>query len=401
MCICREITHIFNIKHFTMCAVCDVVTASEIIISFYGKLPNNKNMTELNKELFCNLGDRSVDGYFIFNVSAQNFAYLNKSISNIWELGLDVIMGNPQLLLGRVHAEDLTHVISCYQECLEDNKEKKYEFRLLFADREKYLRVIVFAVTDGAIKYLVGTVEDTTVMRHNKIHIEQINARKNITLEVLAHDLKEPLGMMKLTASSLEADIAETGDEQMIESLAFIREMCERNLHLVRSMINREFLKSSVIEIGKERADLVWELRDVVRFYNRSKLGKLKNIKFTSSAEQIYLRFDSMKFLQVINNLISNSIKFTADDGNIILRADEYENTVLISVADDGIGIPEELQAGLFDQLPGTLRPGLKGEESGGFGMGIIKAIVELHQGKIWFKSKIGIGTTFYIELPK
>jgi len=358
-------------------------------------------MTELNNELFCRLGDLSVDGYFIFEPQQQKFSYLNNPVAEIWETRLDDILANPQLLLNRVHPEDLVHVLSCYEECLESGAEKKYEFRLLFPDREKYVRAIVSAIKDDAGQRLVGTVEDTTVMRHNKIHIEQINARKNITLEVLAHDLKEPLGMMKLTASSMEDGIARIGDEQMMNSLSFIKDMCERNLLLVRSMINREFLKSSVVEIGKERADLVWELRDVVRFYKRSKLGKTKNIQFTSSADQIYLRLDSMKFLQVINNLISNALKFTADNGYIGLHAEEYENSVLISVTDNGIGIPEELQAGLFDHLPETLRPGLKGEESGGFGMSIIKAIVELHQGKIWFKSKIGVGTTFYIELPK
>lgn len=358
-------------------------------------------MVELNNELFCTLGDLSADGYFIFEPQQQKFLYLNKSFGDIWELETDQIFDHSQILLKQVHPEDLAHVISCYDECLEDGKEKKYEFRLLFAGREKYVRIIVFAVQDKANKRLIGTVEDTTVARHNKIHIEQINARKNITLEVLAHDLKEPLGMMKLTASSMEDSIAQTGDEQMMNSLSFIKDMCERNLLLVRSMINREFLKSSVVEIGKERADLVWELRDVVRFYKRSKLGKVKNIKFTSSAEQIYLHLDSMKFLQVINNLISNALKFTDDNGYIGLHAEELENTVLITVTDNGIGIPDELQPGLFDHLPETLRPGLKGEESGGFGMGIIKAIVDLHQGKIWFKSKTGVGTTFYIELPK
>ncbi|WP_293309985.1 PAS domain-containing sensor histidine kinase [Pedobacter sp. UBA5917] len=356
-------------------------------------------MAGLNNELFCKLGDLSVDGYFIFEPEQQKFLYLNKSFGEIWELTTDEILADPKMLEKQIHPEDLAHTASCYEECLEDRAEKKYEFRLLFPEREKYVRAIIYAIEEG--KYLAGTIEDTTVMRHNKIHIEQINARKNITLEVLAHDLKEPLGMMKLTASSMEFGIAQTGDEQMMDSLAFIKDMCERNLLLVRSMINREFLKSSIVEIGKERADLVWELRDVVRFYKRSKLGKTKNIRFTSSAEQIYLHLDSMKFLQVINNLISNSLKFTDEDGYIGLHAEELENTVLITVTDDGIGIPEELQAGLFDHLPETLRPGLKGEESGGFGMGIIKAIVDLHQGKIWFKSKTGVGTTFYIELPK
>ncbi|KQM72735.1 hypothetical protein ASE74_21880 [Pedobacter sp. Leaf216] len=358
-------------------------------------------MIELNNELFCKLGDLSVDGYFIYEHDQQKFSYLNKSLAAIWETTPDDIYTNPQVLLERIHPEDTAHVFSCYEECLENEKEKRYEFRLTFKGREKYVRTTVFAVADAGRARMIGTVEDTTVVRHNKIHIEQINARKNITLEVLAHDLKEPLGMMKLTASSMEDSIAQMGDERMVNSLSFIKDMCERNLLLVRSMINREFLKSSVIEIGKERADLVWELRDVVRFYKRSKLGKTKNIQFTSSAEQIYLRLDSMKFLQVINNLISNSLKFTTDNGYIGLHAEELEKTVLITVTDDGIGIPDELQAGLFDHLPETLRPGLKGEESGGFGMSIIKSIVDLHQGKIWFKSKIGVGTTFYIELPK
>lgn len=358
-------------------------------------------MVELNKELFCALGNLSVDGYFIFDAQQQKFLYLNKSFVNIWELETDQIFDHPEILLKQLHPEDLGHAISCYEECLAGAKEKKYELRLLFAGREKYLRIIVFAIQSKAGKYLIGTVEDTTVARHNKIHIEQINSRKNITLEVLAHDLKEPLGMMKLAASSMEDSIAQTGNKQMMDSLAFIKDMCERNLLLVRSMINREFLKSSNIEIDKERVDLVWELRDVVRFYKRSKLGKTKNIRFTSCAEQIYLHLDTMKFLQVINNLISNALKFTDDNGFIGLHAEELENTVLITVTDNGIGIPEELQPGLFDHLPETLRPGLKGEESGGFGMGIIKAIVDLHRGKIWFTSKTGVGTTFYIELPK
>jgi len=358
-------------------------------------------MAQLNTDLFCRLGDLSADGYFIFEQDKRRFAYLNNSIGALWELAVNRILENPVLLLNNIHPEDADHVVSCYDESLESKTEKKYEFRLLFNDHEKYLRATIFTLADGSNLNILGIVEDTTVIRHNKIHIEQINARKNITLEVLAHDLKEPFGMIKLAASSIEGRLADTGDLKVMDTLGFIKDMCARNLLLVRSMINREFLKSSVIEIGKERADLVWELRDVVRFYKRSKLGKMKHIRFTSSAENIYLRLDTMKFLQVINNLISNAIKFTADDGDISLHAESYEKTVLISVADNGIGIPDELQSGLFDRLPQTMRRGLKGEESGGFGMGIIKAIVELHQGKIWFTSKAGIGTTFYIELPK
>jgi len=359
-------------------------------------------MSESSNELFRKLGDVSNDGYFIYKVSSKKFEYLNQAVSKIWELNIEDINQNPQSLLEKIHPEDVEHVIACYEECLCDGTPKKYEFRLMLEiNREKYVRVIISSIKQDDEFILAGTLEDTTVMRHNKIHIEQINARKNITLEVLAHDLKEPLGMMSLAASSIEDGIAQTGDQYLMSSLEFIKEMCARNLLLVRSMINKEFLKSAEIEIGKDRADLVWELRDVVRFYKRSRLSDTKTFNFTTSADRIYLYLDSMKFLQVINNLISNSIKFTDENGVIDVRIEDYPNSVVISVADNGIGIPHEMQYGLFDKIPETLRPGLKGEESGGFGMGIIKAIVDLHKGKIWFNSKVGVGTTFYIELPK
>ena len=358
-------------------------------------------MSELNCDIFCQIGEHSRDGYFIFQVQEKRFLYLNESFGNILEINTDEIKANPIIIQKNFHPEDKLHAHSCFVECLDDGVEKKYEMRLLIGEREKFIRIIVYPLKRSEKIYLVGTIEDTTVTRHNKIHIEQINARKNITLEVLAHDLKEPLGMMKLAASSLQESLAALGNTEMLGPLIFIKEMCERNLLLVRSMINHEFLKSTEIEIEKERTDLVWELRDVIRFYRRSNLVKTKNFIFTSSADRIYLHLDSMKFMQVINNLISNSVKFTGDNGTITLYAEERKNSVLVSVSDNGIGIPEDLQKDLFNRLPQTLRPGLNGEESKGFGMGIIKSIVDLHHGKIWFESKVGVGTTFYIELPK
>jgi len=359
-------------------------------------------MSEFSNDLFHKLGELSNDGYFIYNHATKQFEYVNDAFLRMFESQTVDFKHKGQSLLAKVHPEDVEHVISCYEECLSDGTSKKYEFRLLHEiNREKYVRVNVAPIAAGNGLVLVGTVEDVTVMRHNKIHIEQINARKNITLEVLAHDLKEPLGMMSLAASSMEDGIAQTGDRYMMNSLEFIKDMCSRNLLLVRSMINKEFLKSAEIEIGKERADLVWELKDVVRFYKRSRLSDTKLFSFSASADKIYFNLDSMKFLQVINNLISNSIKFTDDNGAIHVHIEEHPKSVIISVADNGIGIPEAIQDGLFDRIQEALRPGLKGEESGGFGMRIIKAIVDLHKGKIWFKSKVGIGTTFYIELPK
>ncbi|MCX2574581.1 PAS domain-containing sensor histidine kinase [Pedobacter sandarakinus] len=352
--------------------------------------------------LFCQLGDMSVDGYFIYDLETHALVYYNAGFSNILSRDLDEFKHSPLELLDMIHPDDRDLVADCYEEILTESGSRKYEFRLLLKDEvEKYVKLSVGRVKISDKAVICGVIEDITIDKHNKIHIEQINSRKNIALEVLSHDLKEPFGMMKMAASSMATNVEQRSEAYLEEGLNFIIEMCERNLKMVRSLINREFLKSAEIEIKKERTDLIWELKDLIRFYRRSHLKEERNFYLNCKSDRIYLRLDTMKFLQVLNNLISNAIKFTREQGTITLAAEEKEQSVLISVSDDGIGIPNDLKSHLFERSAIGLRLGLRGEESHGLGMGIIKSIVDLHGGKIWFTSVINEGTTFYIELPK
>jgi len=358
-------------------------------------------MNETSSELFCKIGESSSDGYFIYNLQTERFIYVNAGLAKIWEVEKESILNHPHLLFESAHDDDREHIVSCYEECLEDMAAKKYEFRLSFpGHREKYVKISIYPFKQSEI-ILCGIVEDITVERHNKLHIEQINYRKNITLEVLSHDLKEPLGMMKLTASSMERGIASTGDKELKESLRFMMDMCDRNTRLVRSVINHEFIKSNEVEISKDRLELVWELKDALRYYRRSQLRAVRNFKFKSNKDKIYLSLDGMKFLQVINNLVSNAIKFTDENGTIGIAVNDLGKSVIISVYDNGRGIPEEIRSTLFERGEQGFKAGLQGKDSGGLGMGIIYNIVKLHSGRIWFDTETGKGTTFYVELPK
>ena len=358
-------------------------------------------MKELSNELFCQIGESSNDGYFIYNLQTERFEYINSGLAKIWEIDKEIILEQPHLLFQQVYNDDQEHVTSCYEECLLDMEPKKYEFRLGFPkSREKYVIASVYPF-NSEDTIICGITEDITAERHNKLHIEQINYRKNITLEVLSHDLKEPLGMMKLTASSMEKGVLRSGDKELQESLQFIMDMCDRNTRLVRSVINHEFIKSNEVEIKKDRTELVWELKDALRYYRRSRLRDVRNFKFSSNQDKIYIAIDGMKFLQVINNLVSNAIKFTDENGTIEITAEDNGVMVLITVSDDGRGIPKEIRGTLFDRGSQGFRAGLVGLDSGGLGMGIIHNIVKLHGGRIWFETETGRGTTFYVELPK
>ena len=102
-----------------------------------------------------------------------------------------------------------------------------------------------------------------------------------------------------------------------------------------------------------------------------------------------------------MDNLISNALKFTHYGGSISIEIKQIQNEELqISIADTGIGIPASLQDDLFKPYTVSGRKGTSNEKSTGLGLSITKEIVELHCGKIWFESKEGKGTTFFIILP-
>jgi two-component system sensor histidine kinase VicK len=194
-------------------------------------------------------------------------------------------------------------------------------------------------------------------------------------------------------------------DKQIVEWLQVIQPTCQRSIDLIVSFVNLEFLESASIVINKERLDVVWEIGQMVDSYQKSEKAIAKVFEFSFSHEHIYTQIDSMKFLQVINNLLSNAINFTQDNGLIQLHVEQKQATgtmpgvVLISVRDIGIGIPVEYHTGLFGKFTKARRHSLKGEEPVGLGMSIIKTIVVLHGGRIWFESEENTGTTFFIEL--
>ena len=109
---------------------------------------------------------------------------------------------------------------------------------------------------------------------------------------------------------------------------------------------------------------------------------------------------DREKLWRVFSNLIGNAIKFSGEKALIIIRMEVKEYDIVVSVEDHGIGIPPELHENIFDLSGKAKRKGTAGEASFGLGLVITKQIVELHNGKIWFATAQGSGTTFYVQLP-
>jgi two-component system sensor histidine kinase VicK len=290
-----------------------------------------------------------------------------------------------------------------YRQLLAGEKKQDMEFRIVNAlGIEKCLKVLVTKVEGEKNKvFLSGTAEDISGTKQYLDNLQKFGAKKNSVLEILSHDLAGPLNILQNLAGLVATKVKSYEDQQLNELINMMIESCKRNVKLIREFVAVEFLESSAVVLNKQRINIVGRFKQIIEEYKNSEEAIGKTFHFHFSHEPLILEIDDMKFMQIINNLVSNSIKFTPDNGNISLQIEEKENTVLFTVADDGIGIPADLQPVVFDKFSKARRPGLRGEESTGLGMSIIKNLVSWHGGKIWFESEENKGTTFYIELLK
>jgi len=115
------------------------------------------------------------------------------------------------------------------------------------------------------------------------------------------------------------------------------------------------------------------------------------------------IRADADKVLQIVTNVVDNAFNYTPSGGSIDLsiEADVDNNNVLIAVADTGVGIPEEFYEKVWLRFERHDDTALGMEVAGtGLGMPIVKELVEMHGGRVWFESELNVGTTFYIQLP-
>jgi two-component system sensor histidine kinase VicK len=140
-------------------------------------------------------------------------------------------------------------------------------------------------------------------------------------------------------------------------------------------------------------------LKECIQFQELQAYDKSIQIEFKSSVEKIYAEINRDKMLRAITNLLSNAIKFTRESGKIELSLSLKDKHPLITIKDNGIGIPKNKQPFLFEKFSPARRAGTKGEKSTGLGMFIVKEIIDKHSGKLTFESEENKGTIFYIEL--
>jgi len=304
-----------------------------------------------------------------------------------------------------VHEEDVTHI----RKTIEESLVKGVPFETIFRirpDKEspKYLsaKALVNKDREGNPVKLYGVCFDVTGLKEGTEHLSlKLNEellRSNKELErfayVASHDLQEPLRMVSSFTQLLEKQYGDKLDKNAQEYIKFAVDGAERMHDLINGLLEYSRVHSRGKEFSRVKMKSVVQ-RVMMYFENQL---KEKNIKLTFG-DLPDLIADEGQMIKLIQNLLSNSIKFSKNNKKIHIGSEIKKDMYIFKVKDEGIGIEEQYYEKIFEIFR-RLVP--KDEYEGtGIGLAICKRIVERHSGEIWLESKLGEGSTFIFSLPK
>lgn len=221
--------------------------------------------------------------------------------------------------------------------------------------------------------------------------------RKDDFLSIASHELKTPVTSLKAYTQLLQMDAIENADKRRESMLSKMDSQIDKLTSLITDLLDTSKMQNGKLIYNKtffQLNELIKEIVDETQVTNVShKIIIEKNIP-------VQLYADRERISQVLSNLLSNAIKYCPDCKEIIVRLEKKGETAICSVKDFGNGINKAQQNKIFERFYRVTGNNLHTYPGLGLGLFIAKEIIERHNGKIWFESEEGKGSTFYFSLP-
>ena len=252
----------------------------------------------------------------------------------------------------------------------------------------------------------IGIVSDITKLKEyeaklleSEARLLEINQAKDRFINILSHDLRAPftsiLGFAEILINEVHLPTAEKN-----EYLNYIYEASQNQLQFISYLLDWSRLRTGTLKIETQRIQLQALVYNCVSILTGNAIRK--NIQINVDVnEKLYMQADERLITQVILNLLSNAIKFSFENGVIEISAVKFnEEQVELVVKDYGAGIATEDQPKIFSIEKNYSKEGTKGEKGSGFGLALVKEIINKHGGEAWFYSELEKGSEFHFTVP-
>jgi PAS domain S-box-containing protein len=352
---------------------------------------------------------------FLKDADDLRFARVNRAAEELIGVPREGLLGKSDLdLFPREQAEFFVEkdrsVVD--EQRLLDIPEEPLETREL-GTRYLHTRKVPIVDESGQSRYLLGISLDITEQKLAAAQLERLLAQleeqnerlreldrmKDEFVALVSHELRTPLtsilGYLELV---LEGEAGEVSDDQA-HFLAIIERNAQRLLRLVGDLLFVAQIEAGKLAIEREPCDLAQLAADCIEAARPRASEKRIELAFAGD-RRVELLGDRTRLAQLLDNLVSNAIKFTPDGGRVGVRLNLHGRRVEVGVSDTGIGIAPEELASLFQRFFRTSEATRHAIQGTGLGLTITKAIAEAHGGTIGVESTVGVGTTFVVDLP-
>ncbi|KKM89092.1 hypothetical protein LCGC14_1252130 [marine sediment metagenome] len=354
--------------------------------SIIGGLSSGEDITEKKKKekkIFDLAQFPSENPYPVLRVSRNNVLYINDT---------------GQRLINTVEHNQIPDIFK-------ENVKKTFEInQITESEVELDSRIYSFMITpvkDADYVNIYGM--DITERKHVEEKLREVNKLKSEFLRRASHELKTPLISIKGFSDLILTLYEDQLDASILSKLREINGGCERLQSIINNLLKTSRLESPELLPSKQKEDLSFLIKYCVHELESLAERRKQSIKLKIQ-NGLYANVEKEEIYDVLSNLLTNAIKYTPPNGKIEINTELKEDSVVVSVKDNGIGFTEEQKTIIFQQFGKIERYGQGldlGIDGTGLGLYISKRIVESHGGKIWMESEgKNKGSSFYFTLP-
>ena len=278
---------------------------------------------------------------------------------------------------------------------------------VVFLTASNEMEHLVQGFEAGAVDYvtkpfnppeLLARVRTHLELKHARQRLREMNDEKNEFMGIAAHDLRSPLNAVKGYSEMILEDPALGGENATLAQR--IHEAATRMAEMVQNLLDANRIERGEMKLNLATTDLCPVLAAVVEAQRPGAVAKQQMLHLQSESPPVNALVDPGVMAQIVENLVSNAVKYSPPGKNIFVRLKQEAQAVRIEVQDEGPGLSAEDQKKLFGKFARLSAKPTGGEHSTGLGLSIVKKMVEAMNGKVWCESEPGQGATFIVALP-
>ncbi|MCG8650798.1 MAG: ATP-binding protein, partial [Pirellulales bacterium] len=231
--------------------------------------------------------------------------------------------------------------------------------------------------------------------------VTRLSEEKTDLLHMVAHDMRGPLMTFQTGVGLVKSRSQESGDADTLTVLQRMERQSEAMQGLVNGLLDVEAIENGSRRLSLSLVNMRAVVEQVIESFDEFVRRKKIELEWSAPVGSHKVMADRVALRQVIENLLSNALKYSPMGGSVVVRLIEQEDMLQLEVQDNGPGIGPEEFPQLFEKFSRLSARPTDGESSHGIGLYIVQALVSSMAGKVWCESQLGKGATFFLSLPR